>query len=109
MKRDGFTLIELVMVLTVVFILAAVGAWRISGMREEARTVARSDALATVQRMQALADMEGLPVTANDTLGRVLELQVRLASKGHYYYQINPTNLAAQVAYDPATQQWRRP
>jgi len=38
-----------------------------------------------------------------------LELQTRLAAKGHYYYQINPTNLAAQVAYDPATQQWRKP
>src|ERR1043166_5919412 len=78
MKRDGFTLIELVMVLTVVFILAAVGAWRISGMREEARAVAQSDALATVHRMQALADMEGLPVAANDTLGRILELQNKL-------------------------------
>ena len=109
MKRDGFTLIELVMVLTVVFILAAVGAWRISGMRDEAGSVARNDALATVQRMQGLADMEGLQVAANDTLGRVLELQARLTSKGHYYYQINPTNLAAQVAYDPATQQWRKP
>ncbi len=109
MKRKGFTLIELVMVLTVVFILAAVGAWRISGMRDEARSVARSDALATVQRMQGLADMEGLQVTANDTLGRILELQARLASKGHYFYQTNPTNLAAQVDYDPATQQWRKP
>ena len=109
MKRNGFTLIELVMVLTVAFILAAVGAWRISGMRDEARSVAQSDALATAQRMQGLADMEGLQVTANDTLGRILELQTRLAAKGHYYYQINPTNLAAQVAYDPATQQWRKP
>ena len=109
MKRDGFTLIELVMVLTVVFILAAVGAWRISGLRDEARAVAQSDALATVQRLQALADMEGLQVAANNALGRVLELQAGLASKGHYYYQINPTNLAAQVVYDPTTQQWKKP
>lgn len=109
MKRDAFTLIELVMVLTVVFILAAVGAWRISGMRDEARTVAQSDALATVQRMQSLADMEALSVTANDTLVRILELQSKLAARGHYYYQINPTNLAAQVAYEPATGQWRKP
>lgn len=109
MKRDAFTLIELVMVLTVVFILAAVGAWRISGMREEARTVAQNDALATVQRMQSLADMEGLSVMENDTLGRILELQSKLAARGHYYYQINPTNLAAQVAYEPATGQWRKP
>jgi len=108
MKRNGFTLIELVMVLTVVFILAAVGAWRISGMRSEARAVAQSDALATVQRMQALSDMEGLPVAANDTLGRILELQNKLTAKGHYYYQIDPTNLAAQVAYDPATQHWTK-
>ena len=107
MKRNGFTLIELVMVLTVVFILAAVGAWRISGMRSEARAVAQSDALATVQRMQALSDMEGLSV-ANDTLGRILELQNKLTAKGHYYYQIDPTNLAAQVAYDPATQHWTK-
>lgn len=109
MKRDGFTLIELVMVLTVVFILAAVGAWRISGMREEARAVAQSDALATVQRMQSLADMEGVSVTASDTLGRILELQTKLAAKGHYYYQMNPTNFASQVAYDSALQQWRKP
>jgi prepilin-type N-terminal cleavage/methylation domain-containing protein len=109
MKRDGFTLIELVMVLTVVFILAAVGAWRISGMREEARAVAQSDALATVQRMQSLADMEGLSVTASDTLGRILELQSKLAARGHYYYQMNPTNVAAQVTYDAASQQWSKP
>ncbi|ODU25198.1 MAG: hypothetical protein ABS95_00245 [Verrucomicrobia bacterium SCN 57-15] len=109
MKRDGFTLIELVMVLTVVFILAAVGAWRISGMREEARAVAQSDALATVQRMQSLADMEGLSIMANNTLGRILELQTKLAARGHYYYQMNPTNLAAQVAYDSALRQWRKP
>lgn len=109
MKRDGFTLIELVMVLTVVFILAAVGAWRISGMRDEARAVAQSDALATAQRMQALADMEALSVTANDTLGRILELQTKLAARGHCYYQLNPTNLAAQVIYDPAMQAWKKP
>ena len=109
MKRDGFTLIELVMVLTVVFILAAVGAWRISGMRGEARAVAQSDALATVQRMQSLADMEGLYIAANDALGRILELQTKLAARGHYYYQVNPTNLAAQVAYEPAAGQWRKP
>ena len=109
MKRDGFTLIELVMVLSVVFILAAVGAWRISGMREEARSVAQSDAIATVQRMQSLADMEGLSVTADDALGRILELQTKLAARGHYYYQINPTNLAAQVAYEPGSGQWRKP
>ncbi len=109
MKRDGFTLIELVMVLTVVFILAAVGAWRISGMREEARAVAQSNAVATVQRMQSLADMEGLSVTASDALARILELQTKLAARGHYYYQTNPTNLAAQVAYDSALHQWRKP
>ena len=109
MKREGFTLIELVMVLTVVFILAAVGAWRISGMRDEARAVAQGDALATAQRMQALADMEALSVTANDTLGRILELQTKLAARGHYYYQINPTNLAAQVIYDSAMQAWKKP
>ncbi len=109
MKRDGFTLIELVMALTVVFILAALGAWRISGMRGEARTVAQSDALATVQRMQALADMEALSITANEALGRILELQTKLAARGHFYYQTNPTNLAAQVTYDTATQQWRVP
>ena len=109
MKRDGFTLIELVMVLTVVFILAAVGAWRIAGMRDEARAVAQSDALATVQRMQSLADMEGLSVTASDTLSRILELQTKLAARGHFYYQVNPTNLAAQVTFDSALQQWRKP
>lgn len=107
MKRDGFSLIELVMVLAVAFILAAVGAWRLAGMRDEARAVSQGDALATVQRLQALADMEGIHVTANHSLERLRELQTKLAARGHHYYQNNLTNLAAQVEYDPATQQWR--
>jgi hypothetical protein len=53
--------------------------------------------------------MEGLQETATDTLGRILELQSNLAAKGHYYYQVNPTNLAQRVTYDPAAQQWRNP
>jgi hypothetical protein len=32
--------------------------------------------------MQALSDMEGLSVAANDTLGRILELQNKLTAKG---------------------------
>lgn len=109
MKRKGFTLVEMVLVLTVVFILAAIGAWKVAGLKDEANQVAQDDALATVQRMQQLADMEGLQEVATDTLGRILELQGSLASKGHYYFQFNPTNLAANVAYDAATQQWRTP
>ena len=80
-----------------------------TGLKAEATGVARDDALATVLRMQQLADMEGLQDTAADTLGRILELQSNLAAKGHYYYQFNPTNLAERVIYDPAAQQWRNP
>ena len=109
MKRKGFTLVEMVLILTVVFILAAIGAWKVASLKDEANQVAQDDALATVQRMQQLADMEGLQEVATDTLGRILELQSGLASKGHYYFQFNPTNLAAKVAYDAATQQWRTP
>ena len=109
MKRKGFTLVEMVLILTVVFILAAIGAWKVAGLKDEAAQVTQDDALATVQRMQQLADMEGLQEVATDTLGRILELQSNLASKGHYYHQFNPTNIAAKVAYDDATQQWRTP
>ena len=52
---------------------------------------------------------KGLQETATDTLGRILELQSNLAAKGHYYFQVNPTNLAQRVIYDPAAQQWRNP
>ena len=109
MKRKGFTLVEMVLILTVVFILAAIGAWKVAGLRDEANGVAQNDALAAVLRMQQLADMEGLRETAANTLGRILELQSNLAAKGHYYYQFNPTNLAERVIYDPAAQQWRNP
>ena len=83
MKRKGFTLVEMVLILTVVFILAAIGAWKVAGLKAEATGVARDDALATVRRMQQLADMEGLQDTAADTLGHILELQSNLAAKGH--------------------------
>jgi len=109
MKRKGFTLVEMVLILTVVFILAAMGAWKVAGLKDEATKVAQDDALATVLRMQQMADMEGLQETATDALGRILELQGNLAAKGHYYYQVNPTNLAQRVTYDPAAQQWRNP
>ena len=109
MKRKGFTLVEMVLILTVVFILAAIGAWKVAGLKAEATGVARDDALATVLRMQQLADMEGLQETAADTLGRIMELESNLVAKGHYYYQFNPTNLAERVIYDPAAQQWRNP
>ena len=109
MKRKGFTLVEMVMILTVIFILVAIGAWKVASLKEASDQLAQDDALATVLRMQQLADMEGLQETATDTLGRILELQSLLAAKGHYYYQINPTNLAAKVAYDSVAQQWRNP
>ena len=79
-----------------------------AGCENPAPATAINRTKATVQRMQALSDMEGLSVAANDTLGRILELQNKLTAKGHYYYQIDPTNLAAQVAYDPATQHWTK-
>jgi hypothetical protein len=85
------------------------GAWKGAGLTADATGVARDDALATVRRMQQLADMEGLQDTAADTLGHILELQSNLAAKGHYSYQFNPTNLAERVIYDPAAQQWRNP
>jgi prepilin-type N-terminal cleavage/methylation domain-containing protein len=109
MRRKGFTLIEVVMVLTVVFILAAIGIWRIAAVREEAGTLAGRDALITAQRMQALADMEGLSIVATTTVERLVELQIKLAAKGHDYYQVNPTNLATRVSYDVQTRQWRVP
>src|ERR1035437_5856730 len=59
MKRKGFTLVEMVLILTVVFILATIGAWKVAGLRDEANGVAQDDALAAVLRMQQLADMEG--------------------------------------------------
>jgi type II secretory pathway pseudopilin PulG len=44
MKRKGFTLVEMVLILTVVFILAAIGAWKVAGLRDEANGVAQDDA-----------------------------------------------------------------
>ena len=108
-RKGGFTLVEMVMILTVIFILAAIGAWKVASLKDASNQVVQDDALATVLRMQQLADMEGLQESATDTLGRILELQSLLAAKGHYYYQFDPTNLAAKVAYDATAQQWRNP
>jgi len=106
MKRKGFTLVEIVLVVGVIFILAAIGAWRLSALKSEATGVAADNALSVVQRMEQLAALEGLSQTATTSLGRIKELQSQLTAKKHSYYQYDPTNLAEKVDYDAAAGQW---
>ena len=65
-SRKAFTLVELIAVIVVIMILTTIGIWNIVQLRQDAQSVATSDALATVQRMQELANMEGLSQTNTD-------------------------------------------
>lgn len=98
-QLKGFTLIEMIVVIVAILILVSIGAWRLGTIRDEAKSVNVKDALAAVQRMEELATMEGLQVTATDALARLLELQEKLATKGHQYTQMNPTNVAAKLVF----------
>ena len=106
MKHKGFTLVEIVLVVGVIFILAAIGAWRLSALKSEANSVAANSAFDVVQRMQQLSDVEGITQTTTTALDRLKELQNQLSAKGHNYYQYNPTNLAEKVDYDANAGQW---
>ena len=106
MQRKGFTLVEIVLVVAVIFILAAIGAWRLSALKNEATNVAANNALDVVQRMQQMSDLEGLTQTATTVLERIMEMQSQLSAKTHNYYQYNPTNLAEKVDYDATAGQW---
>ena len=105
-RRGGFTLVEIVLVVGVIFILAAIGAWRLSTIKNEAVSVAADNALDVVRRMQQLSDLEGLPQNSLNVLERIKELQAQLSAKGHSYYQYNPTNLAEMVDFDATAHKW---
>jgi len=106
MRHKGFTLVEIVLVVAVIFILAAIGAWRLSALKSEAANVAANHAFDVVQRMQQMSDLEGLTQTATTALDRIQEMQSQLSTKGHNYYQYNPTNLVEKVDYDATNGQW---
>jgi prepilin-type N-terminal cleavage/methylation domain-containing protein len=98
-SRKAFTLVELIVVIVVIMILTTIGIWNIVQLRQDAQSVATSDALATVQRMQELANMEGLSQTNTDATLRIMELQAGLASTGNANFKINPQVMGAQLTF----------
>lgn len=99
MKRKGFTLIELIVILTIIFILVGIATWRLGLLRTNAKTVATSDIVATLQRMQQLADVEGITVTNTDVVLRIVELQASLAKKGDANFVLDPVTIGSKVSY----------
>jgi len=99
MNRRGFSLIEMVVVLVVLVVLLAILSARVTGLRDAAVVSARADALATLQRMQQLADLEELSQTNTDVLARILELQSGLAARGHASFKIDPAAVSKLVTY----------
>ena len=55
-KRSAFTLIEVVVVMTILLILVTLGIWAGGMLRQDAQSVASANILATVQGMQQLSD-----------------------------------------------------
>jgi len=98
-SRRAFTLVEMIAMIVVIIILAAIGIWSTGLLRQDAQSAARSDTLANLQRMQQLANMEGLSQTNTDPTLRIMELQAGLAGKGDANFQINPQVIGAQVAF----------
>jgi prepilin-type N-terminal cleavage/methylation domain-containing protein len=104
----AFTLIEVVIVVVLVGTLATIGSWKLLNLRTATLSVKAQDALATVQRMQQLADMEpNFPaLTRTETGNRIAELRNNLSAIGHVYYQFDPIELAKWVEWDTTTSQW---
>jgi len=98
-SRKAFTLVEMIAILVVITILVTIGLWSIGLLRQDAQNVSTSDALATVQRMQELANMEGLTQTNTNPILRIMELQAGLASKGDANFKINPQTLGTKVTF----------
>ena len=99
-QLKAFTLVEVVAVVVLVTILGAIGAWRLSSLRSQAVSVSDGQALATVERMEELADMEGIALTCPDTRNRLLELQQRLAAKQHNYEKFSVSEMTKRVEWD---------
>jgi type II secretory pathway pseudopilin PulG len=98
-SQMAFTLVEMVVIIIVIVILVSIGLTKMGLLRTDAQDVANSDALATVQRMQELADIEGLSQTNTDSTLRLRELQAGLAAKGHAHFKMDPANVGKLVSY----------
>ena len=98
-SRKAFTLVEMIAMVVVIIILAAIGIWSTGLLRQDPQSAARSVTLASLQRMQQLANLEGLSQTNTDPTLRIMELQAGLAGKKDANFQINPQVIGAQVAF----------
>ena len=97
--RNGFTLIEITAVIVLIGLLLGLGAWRLSTLRTDSQTLAKRDALATVQRMEELAALEQLSISQIESRDRLIELQSKLLAKGHTYNQFNPTKVVNLIYF----------
>ena len=98
-KRSAFTLIEVVVVMTILLILVTLGIWAGGMLRQDAQTVASGDILATVQGMQQLSDMNGLTQRDSEPVPRLIELQTDLAGAGYANFNLNPPTAGTQLNF----------
>ena len=92
-RQRAFTLIEMIVVIVVLTIVVGLGIWSIGLLRQDAQSVAGTNILATVQRMQQLAQSQTDPVQ------RLIELQNELAGAGCANFQFNPQTVGAQLVF----------
>jgi len=98
-RQSAFTLIEMIVVIVVLMIVVGLGIWCIGLLRQDAQSVASSNILATVQRMQQLSDLNGLTQSQTDPVQRLIELQNDLAGAGYANFQFNPQTVGTQLVF----------
>jgi len=92
-------MIEIVVVMAVLLILVTLGIWASGTLRQDAQAIASGDLLATVQRMQQLADMNGLTQSNAEPVQRLIELQADLAGAGYANFNLNPQTVGMQLSF----------
>jgi type II secretory pathway pseudopilin PulG len=99
MFKKGFTLIELIAILTIIFVLVGICIWQMGILRTDSQTVVKSDRFTTLEQMQQMADMKNITLTNIDPTLRIAELQSDLAGAGFANFVINPLTLGPTVTF----------
>ena len=105
-RNKGYTLIELIVVITTIIILVAVGIARMGQVRSDAQTVNAADVLASAEKMEQLAGVNSLTISQTDTKLRLLELQSKLAAAGYAHFNLNADSIATKINYNSSTGHW---
>jgi competence protein ComGC len=99
LTKKGFTLVELIGILTIIFVLVGICIWHMGLLRTDAKSITSSNSITTLQQMQQMADMNNLTLSNRDVTLRIAELQKDLANAGYANFVINPITLGSTVTY----------